>query len=184
VQGRRNLLIIAVRALAALIAVSLVWVALAEFYNEFLVGVSAPISPNGTETRVFDSDIVFLQTGLSSSVTVRGLTPHWRLVLNTTLVLSVSGITLLARSASLPGLGALVIFTHVLAVGLLPHGYLWVADPGSPICRDTGRRAVRCLLGARSGDDRRCLSAAVLAAQSQGNAKVPADPRGPNRDFK
>ena len=115
-----------------LIAVSLVWVALAELYNDFLVDVSAPISPKGTETRVFGSDRVFLQTGLSSPVTVPGLTLHWGLVLNITLVLSVSGITLLARSASLLGLGAVVIFTHVLAVGLLPHGYIWVADPGSP----------------------------------------------------
>jgi hypothetical protein len=132
VQGSRNLLIFAVRALAVLIAVSLVWVALAEFYNDFLVDVSAPISPSGIETRVFDSDLVFLQTGLSSPVTVRGLTLHWGLVLNITLVLLVSGITLLARAASLVVLGAVVIFTHVLAVGLLPHGYIWVADPGSP----------------------------------------------------
>ena len=131
-QGSRNLAVFAVRALAVLIAVSLVWVALADPYNEFLVTVASPISPGQTETRVFDSDIVYLGTGLSTPVTVRGLTLHWGLVLIVTLVASVTGISLRERAASLLGLGALVIVTHVLVVGLLPHGYVWAANPGSP----------------------------------------------------
>jgi hypothetical protein len=131
-QGRRNLAIFAVRALAVLIAVSLVWVALADPYNEFLVDAGSWMSPDQTETRVFDSDILYKGTGLSTPVTVRGLTLHWGLVLIATLVASVTGISLRERAASLLGLGALVVLTHVLAVGLLPHGYVWVAEPGSP----------------------------------------------------
>jgi hypothetical protein len=131
-QGRRNLAIFAVRALAVLIAVSLVWVALADPYNEFLVNAGSWMSPGQIETRVFDSDISYLGTGLSTPVTIRGLTLHWGLVLITTLVASVTGISLRERATSLVALGALVIVTHVIAIGLLPHGYVWVAEPGSP----------------------------------------------------
>ncbi len=106
--------------------------ALAKPYNHFLVDVSLPISPDGTETRVFDSDLVIFQLGFATPVMVRGLTLQWDLVLVTTRVLSVSGITPLARPASLFGLGAVVVFTHMLVVGLLPHGYAWVAEPTSP----------------------------------------------------
>lgn len=115
-----------------LIALSLVWVALAEPYNELLAKTASPINPDGTTIRVFGADLSFSVPGLGQPITVRGLTLHWGLVLLTALTVAATGITLKARVASLGGLWVAVFVTHWLAVGLLPHGYAWAAGAGAP----------------------------------------------------
>ena len=130
--GERSLLTFAVRALLVLVAVSLVWVALAGPYNRLLVGVTSPVAPDSMTIRVFDSDLLFLQPGSAPPVTLRGLTLHWGLVLVTTLVLAATGLSVKGRLVSLAALLAAVFLTHLVAVALLPRGYAWVAGPGSP----------------------------------------------------
>ena len=109
------------RALVLLIAVSILWVNVAEQYNEVLVSLADRLLPKEISTKA-----------LGSSVSIDGLALHYGLILLVVLVLASVGLGVVSRAKWLLILGAGSLALHVVGVALLGRGLAWAASARSP----------------------------------------------------
>ena len=130
--GTARLLTFALRALALLLIISIVWLTVASSYNELLVSLATPLLPNDVTAKALGEHIVFQGTGFASSVSINGLTLHYGLVLLVVLVLAAVGISPTARLGWLLVLVAGALLAHVAGVALLARGLVWSSTAASP----------------------------------------------------
>lgn len=130
--GHARLLTFCFRALVLLLLIAMVWIGLAEPYNEALVAVARPAAPDGVAMRAIGTDILLEHELFAQPVSVRGLTLHYGLVLMVVLVLAAVDVWPLSRVGWLVTFLAGLFVTHAVAVMLLPHGYVWAARGDSP----------------------------------------------------
>ena len=131
--GTARLLTFSFRAVILLLIIAMLWIGVAERYNEALVSVAKPILPAGTSASAVGSrHIVFENVGFASSVSIDGLTLHYGLILMMVLVLAAVGIGIIPRVCWLLGLGAGAFFVHALGVALLARGLVWASGAASP----------------------------------------------------
>ena len=130
--GTARLLTFLFRALVLLIAVSILWVNVAEQYNGVLVSLADRLLPDEISVRALGSHLVFRELELGSSVSIDGLTLHYGLILLVVLVLASVGLGVISRAKWLLILGAGSLALHVVGVALLGRGLAWAASARSP----------------------------------------------------
>ena len=140
--GTARLLTFSFRALILVLLISMLWLSVAEPYNEALVSLSNPLLPEEASTRVQRFHIVFETLPVSGkgervSIAIDGFTLHYGLILMAVLVLAAVGIGVIPRLAWLVALVAGAFGVHVVGVALLARGFVWTTGASSP--EDTGR---------------------------------------------
>ena len=123
--GTPGLLTFAFRALVLILLVSMLWIGVAERYNEALVSAAAPFLSGELTVRALGSHLLIEEPGVFQPLSIDGLTLHYGLVLMTVLVLAAVGIGAAARIKWLALLGAGSFTLHVVGVVLLARGVAW-----------------------------------------------------------
>ena len=103
----------------------MVWISVAERYNEALVALAEALLPNGHTFSTFGSHILIEHPSLASAVSIEGFTLHYGLVLLAVLVLAAVGIGIVARVGWLLGLAAGAFLLHAVGVALLARSLVW-----------------------------------------------------------
>ena len=129
--GTARLLTFSFRALVLLLLVPMVWLLVAERYNEALVALAQRLLPDSLSLKAIGSHILIEHTSKGLPVSIEGLTLHYGLVLLAVLVLAAVGIRLVARVGWLLGMGVGVFLLHVIGLMLLARGVAWAADSSS-----------------------------------------------------
>ena len=129
--GSTRLLTFSFRALVLLIALSILWISVAERYNEALVALARPLLSDQINLRVLGAYILIQDSDIASAVSVNGFTLHYGLLLMAVLVLAAVGIGVLQRVGWLLGMGAGVFLLHILGVTLLARGVSWASGGSS-----------------------------------------------------
>ena len=130
--GTARLLTFAFRALVLLFPVSVLWISVAEHYNQTMVFLADPLLPAGVSARVVGAHVIFADRALASPVSVDGFTMHYGLTLMVVLVLASVGIGVLPRMGWLLALVAGAFAMHVVGVALLGQGLAWAASAAAP----------------------------------------------------
>lgn len=130
--GTPRLLTFAFRALVLVPLISILWLGVAEGYNEALVSAAQPLFPGEVSARAVGTHIIVQEADLTSLVSVNGFTLHFGLILMAALVLAAVGIGVLPRLGWLLVLGAGTFPIHVVGVALLAHGVVWASGASSP----------------------------------------------------
>ena len=97
---------------AFLLLVPLLWVALAERYNEILAAAAMWLLPDRLSLNTIGSHILISYSPQAAPVSVEGLALHYGLVLMTVLVLAAVGIGVRARIAWLAALWSGLFVLH------------------------------------------------------------------------
>lgn len=126
--GTARLLTFSFRALVLLLLIPILWIGLAERYNQALVVLARILVPEGVSLRVIGSHILIEHHGLASPVSIEGFTLHHGLVLLVVLVLAAVGIGLAVRIGWLLAMGVGAFLLHVVGVALLAHGVAWASS--------------------------------------------------------
>lgn len=130
-MGTGRLLTFSFRALVLLILVPVLWVGVAERYNQILVTLAGLLLSDDLSLSTLGSHIAIEHVRLAGPVSIDGLMLHYGLVLLTVLVLAAVGIGIVPRLGWLLGLGAGVFVLHVIGVALLAYGVGWATGEGS-----------------------------------------------------
>jgi hypothetical protein len=129
--GTARLLTFSVRALILLLLISMLWISLAERYNQALVAVAQALLPDGLSLKALGSHILIDYSEQAAPVSVDGLTLHYGLILLAVLVLAAVGIGVLPRVGWLLAMGAGAFLLHVIGVAMLARGVAWAAGDAS-----------------------------------------------------
>lgn len=130
--GITRLLNFAFRSLVLLIGISILWISVAQRYNEALIALVQPLLPSSIAIREFGAYILIQDSQMSAPVSVHGFTLHSGLILMAVLVLAVDGIGVFQRIGWLLAMGAVIFLLHVLGVTLLARGVSWASVGISP----------------------------------------------------
>ena len=125
--GTSRLLTFAFRALVLLLLIPILWISVAERYNEALVALAAVLLPDGLSLDALGSHILIEDVRLAKPVSIEGFTLHYGLVLLAVLVLAAVGVSPKARVGWLVGMGAGVFVLHIVGVALLARGVAWAS---------------------------------------------------------
>ena len=138
--GTARLLSFSFRALVLLILVPMLWISVAEPYNNGLVALAGALLPDELSLEALGSHILIDGPGLASPVSVDGLTLHFGIILLAVLVLAAVGISARARVGWLLAMGAGAFALHIVEVALPARGVAWAsAEPTaslSPLAPD------------------------------------------------
>ena len=126
--GTARLLTFSFRALVLLLLIPILWIGLAERYNQALVVLARILVPEGVSLRVIGSHILIEHHGLASPVSIEGFTLHHGLVLLVVLVLAAVGIGLAVRIGWLLAMGVGAFLLHAMGVALLAQGVAWASS--------------------------------------------------------
>lgn len=126
--GTGRLLSFSFRALVLLLLVPLVWITVADRYNQALVTVAQRLLSADLSVEAIGTHIVIEYTGLRTPVSIEGYTLHYGLILLTVLILAAVGIGFLPRLGWLLGMGVAVFVLHVIGVALLAVGVAWASS--------------------------------------------------------
>jgi hypothetical protein len=118
--------------LILLLIIAILWVGVAESYNQALVALASPMLPSETSVHELGVHLVFEHPRFDTGVAVDGLTLHFGLVLVSVLVLAAVGIKLGPRIGWLAALVISAFFIHVIGVAMLGRGLVWAAGADSP----------------------------------------------------
>ena len=129
--GTSRLLTFSIRALILLLLIPILWISVAERYNEALVALAAKLLPEGLSLGTVGSHILIEDARLAKPVSIEGLTLHYGLVLLAVLILAAVGIGASARVGWLLGMGAGVFLLHIIGVALLARGVAWASVSSS-----------------------------------------------------
>ena len=129
--GTGRLLSFSFRALVLLILLPLLWLTVADRYNDALVVSAQILLPSDISLDTLGSKIIVDQSGINSSVSIEGYTLHYGLILLAVLVLAAVGIGIVPRIGWLLGLGIVTYLLHVVGVALLARGIAWASGSGS-----------------------------------------------------
>ena len=125
-----RLLTFSFRALVLVLLLPVLWLTVAERYNEALVALAQALLPDGLSLRALGNHIMIEHQQLASPVFIDGFTLHYGLVLLAVLVLAAVGIGVVPRLGWLVGMGLGAFVLHVIGVALLARGVAWaVGDP-------------------------------------------------------
>ena len=130
--GPARLLTFAFRALVLLVGLSILWVSLAEPYNQALAWLAGGLLPADISARALGTHLLFEGPRFTNAVSVDGFTLHYGLILMAVLVLASVGVGFIPRIVWLLGLVAGTFAMHVVGVGLLGRGILWASGGASP----------------------------------------------------
>ena len=130
--GTSRLLTFAFRALILLLIISILWVGVAETYNQALVALASPMLPGETSVHELGFHLVFEHPLFNTGVAIDGLTLHFGLVLLSVLVLAAVGIKPGPRIGWLVALVAGAFVVHVFGVALVGRGLTWAVGTDSP----------------------------------------------------
>lgn len=120
------------RVLILLILVPIVWLLVAEQYNDMVVAVSGLFVPGDIELRALSNYIQIDHALWIRPVTVDAFTLHYGMILLTVLVLAAVGIDTMARIGWLVGFIAGVFLLHVVGVAILARGIVWTTTSTDP----------------------------------------------------
>ncbi len=126
--GTGRLLTFALRALALVVVVPILWLSIATRYNSVLATASEALLPDSYSVGVAGSHILFEHDDLAIPVSIDGYTLHYGLILVSILVLAAVGINLVPRLLSLVGMAASILVLHIIGVTLLAFGVAWAAN--------------------------------------------------------
>ena len=167
--GTARLLTFSFRALVLLILLPLLWITVADRYNQALVAAAQLLLPTGLSLNAIGGHILIEHSPQVAPVSIQGFTLHYGLILLAVLVLAAVGIGATARIGWLLGMGA--------GAFLLPRGRGGPAGPGRrlggrrrPLWRHAGLQPLRRVLGPAAGGHRRRLEFHVLAPSGLGAA--------------
>jgi hypothetical protein len=132
VLGTSRLLTFAFRALIILLIIAILWVSVAESYNQALVALAGPLLPGDTTVHELGVYLVFEHSSFNTGVSIDGLTLHFGLVLVSVLVLAAVGISIGPRIGWLAAFVIGAFFVHVAGVAMLGRGLVWAAGADSP----------------------------------------------------
>ena len=130
--GTARLLTFSFRALVLLFLVPILWLTVAEQYNDALVALARTLLPDGLSIKAIGSDILIKHSRLASYLSVDGFTLHYGLILMAVLILAAVGLGAMERLGWLLGMGAGVFFLHVIGVVLLARGVAWASGDAPP----------------------------------------------------
>ena len=125
--GTARLLTFSFRALVLLILLPLLWITVADRYNQALVAAARLLLPTGLSLNAIGSHILIEHSPQVAPVSIQGFTLHYGLILLAVLVLAAVGIGAAARIGWLLGMGAGAFLLHVVGVALLARGVAWAA---------------------------------------------------------
>ena len=134
--GTSRLLTFSFRALVLLLLIPMLWIIVADRYNDALVAMAAKLVPDGLALRSLGGYILIDHPRLGAPVSIEGFTLHYGLVLLAVLILAAVGIGALARVGWLLGMGVAVFVLHVIGVALLVRGVAWAS--GSATVESSG----------------------------------------------
>lgn len=154
--GTSRLLTFSFRVLVLVLLLPLLWLGVAERYNEALTAAAEALLPAKFSLRVVGPHIIFSHP-THASISIEGFTLHYGFILLSALILGAVGIGLAQRIGWLLGLGVGTYLLHVVGV----HRF------GREI-RGPGVQRFRGFLGADPTDNRRRLGSLVLAASGGG----------------
>ena len=130
--GTSRLLTFSFRALIILLIIAILWIGVAERYNQALVTLAGPLLPSETSVHELGIYLIFEHPKFGAGVSIDGLTLHFGLVLVSVLVLAAVGISVAPRIAWLAAFVIGAFFVHVMGVALLGRGLVWAAGADSP----------------------------------------------------
>ena len=130
--GTARLLTFSFRALVLLLLVPIVWLTVAERYNDMLVALSRGLLPGNLSLDSAGGHILIQYSSAAPPISIDGFTLHYGLVLLTVLVLAAVGLGVIERLGWLLAMGVGVFVLHVVGVGLLARGVAWAAGSNSP----------------------------------------------------
>ena len=137
--GTSRLLTFAFRAVVLTLLVSILWIGVAERYNEALVAVAAPLLSGELTVTALGSHLLIEEPGAFQALSIDGLTLHFGLVLMAVLVMAAVGVSAASRIRWLALMVAGSFLLHVVGVVLLARGVAWSLGTESP---DESRRLV------------------------------------------
>ena len=129
--GTGKLLSFSFRALVLLVLLPLLWITVADRYNQALVALARPVLPADISVRAVDSYLLIDHSRLTTSVSIEGYTLHYGLILLAVLVLAAVGIEVVPRLVWLLGLAVGAFLTHVIGLVLLAQGVVWASGSAS-----------------------------------------------------
>ena len=135
--GTGRLLSFAFRALVLVLLIPILWISVADLYNEALVSVAKFVLPDGLSLQALDNHIVIEYSSRAAPFTVDGFMLHYGLILLAVLILAAVGVGVLARVGWLVGMGAGVFLLHVVGVALLARGVAWAYGDTPSEAQDT-----------------------------------------------
>ena len=112
--------------------VSILWIGVAERYNEALVAVAAPLLYGELTVTALGSHLLIEEPGAFQPLSIDGLTLHFGLVLMAVLVLAAVGVSAASRIRWLALMVAGSFLLHVVGVVLLARGVAWSLGTESP----------------------------------------------------
>ncbi len=130
--GTGRLLSFSFRALVLLLLLPLLWLLVAEKYNQGLALLARPLLSDDISLVVAGTHIHVQHAPEVSPITIDGLTLHYGLVLLAVLVLAAVGVGVVARIAWLIGMGAGAYILHVVGLAMMGWGLAWAYGGDSP----------------------------------------------------
>lgn len=130
--GTSRLLTVAVRVLILLILVPMLWLLVANQYNNLIVTISELFLPEQLTLYALGNTVQIEHDKWVRPVIVDALALHYGLILLTILVLAAVGIDVLARIKWLVGFWVGIFFLHVIGVALLARGIFWATTSAEP----------------------------------------------------
>jgi hypothetical protein len=126
-----RLLTFALRALVLLLLVPLVWITVADGYNDAIAAPVRVLLPDDLSVKAVGRHILIQGQGGGAPVSIDGFTLHYGLILLAVLVLAAVDIGFLPRIAWLLSLAAGAYLTHVIGLTLLSLGVSWASTAAS-----------------------------------------------------
>lgn len=135
--GQTRLAVFAVRALLALLLLSILSVSIAGTYTGVVAAVSDRLTFDWVSVRTLGPHLLFERPDTSVGLTVNGLTLQFGLVLLGALVLAMVGLDAASRAAWLIALGASMFVLQTLGVAVV--GAILAVDGGGSASDSTTR---------------------------------------------
>ena len=132
-----SLLAFSFRAVLLLLLVPLLWLPLAERYNDILAAAAMGLLPDWLSLNTVGSHILISYSPQAGPVSVEGLALHYGLVLMTVLVLAAVGVGVRARIGWLVGLWSGLFVLHIVALVLLARGVAWAHGDHTAVWADS-----------------------------------------------
>ncbi len=124
--GTSRLLTFSFRVLVLVLLLPLLWLGVAERYNEALTAAAETLLPAEFSLRVVGSHIIFSHP-THALISIEGFTLHYGLILLSALILGAVGIGMAQRIGWLLGLGVGTYLLHVVGVAMLARGVVWAS---------------------------------------------------------
>ncbi len=136
-MGTPKLLAFACRAIALILLISILWPGIVSLYNDALVLLARPLTPDGVTLLVSGSHILFSDPRAGSFLSLDALTLHFGLILMTALILAVVGMGFAERARWLAAMAAATFAGHVVCVVAIAMAFTWAAraDPTGDFLR-------------------------------------------------